>query len=108
MPGSANFRLPRIAGPKLARRMILCGHKVDANGEHGKLFCDEVVDSQSIEAAIDVAIDQMSSDAVVANRHMINISDEPEDHLRHYLSEFSRVQAKRYLSKDVIERVRSW
>lgn len=108
VPGSANFRLPRIVGSKLARRMILFGEKVYAAGENGRLLCDEVVDLQSVDAAIDVAIGQLSGDAVVANRHMMNISDEPEDQLLHYLSEFSQVQAERYLSKDVIDRVGGW
>lgn len=108
VPGLANFRLARHVGSKLARRVILLGEKIFASGENGKLVCDEVVDEASIDASVLVAVDQLSTAAAVANRHMMNIADEPEEQLLKYLSEFSLVQAERSMSPDVISKVRAW
>lgn len=108
IPGSANLRLARQVGSKLARRIVLLGERINAESENGRLICDEVVGQGSIDAAIDYAIDELSHEAVVANRHMLNISDEPEDYLLAYLAEFCTVQAERALSKDVIEKARNW
>lgn len=108
VPGSANFRLARHVGSKLSRRMILFGEKIFAASENGRLVCDEVVDTKSLEPAVDSAIDQLSGAAAAANRHMLNISDETEEELLNYLAEFCLVQAERALSKDVIAKVQNW
>lgn len=108
VPGSANFRLTRHVGSKLARQMILFGEKIFAASENGRLVCDEVVDATSLDSAVASAIDQLSSAAVAANRHMLSISDETEEDLLNYLAEFCLVQAERALSKDVIAKVQNW
>ena len=108
VPGSANFRLPRQVGARLARRMILLGEKVYAISADGKRICDDVIESKAIEAAIDLSLSQLSSAAVSVNRHMLNIADEPEEGLLRYLAEFCVVQAKRALSEDVVYKVKDW
>lgn len=108
VPGSANFRLSRHVGSRLARRMIFLGERIHAVGKNGNLVCDEVVDGKSVDSAMYSAIDQLSGAAVAANRHMLNISDEPVGELLNYLAEFCLVQAERALSKDVMAKVRDW
>ena len=108
IPGLANFRLSRIVGKKLARRMILFGEKVAAVSEEGRLLCDDVVNPNEIESAAHYAVQELSGTSVAANRHMLNISDEPERDLLNYLAEFSIIQAERSLSNDVISKVKNW
>ncbi|WP_082898455.1 enoyl-CoA hydratase/isomerase family protein [Sphingomonas sanguinis] len=108
VPGTANFRLARHVGHKFARQMILFGEKIYAASETGKLICDDVVDADAMDGSVEAAIEQLSGAAAAANRHMLNIADEPEDELLSYLAEFCLVQAERVLSEDVIAKVKAW
>ncbi|OKI23648.1 enoyl-CoA hydratase [Nocardiopsis sp. TSRI0078] len=105
VPGAANLRLGRFVGSREARRIILAGHRLRATDPEARLLCDEVVESEEMDTAVERAIQDLDNPAVVDNRRMIALAEEPLDHFRAYMAEFSRVQAERLYAADVLEKV---
>ncbi|MFG1842814.1 (3,5-dihydroxyphenyl)acetyl-CoA 1,2-dioxygenase DpgC [Micromonospora sp. NPDC049175] len=105
VPGASNLRLIRRAGSRLARQMILGGRKVWAHETDGRLLCDEVADPREIEAVAARAAEQLSAPAVVANRRMLGLAEEPPQRFREYMAAFAGVQAYRMYSDDVLGKV---
>ncbi|MCL7364076.1 (3,5-dihydroxyphenyl)acetyl-CoA 1,2-dioxygenase DpgC [Streptomyces ardesiacus] len=105
VPGMANLRLTALAGGRLSRQVILSGRKLWAREPEAGAVCDEVVDPKMMDASIEAAVARLASPAVVPNRHMINVAEEPVDHLRAYAAEFALEQALRLYSADVIDKV---
>ncbi|MFG1798293.1 enoyl-CoA hydratase/isomerase family protein [Nocardia sp. NPDC049149] len=109
VPGLANLRLSRAVGSRLARRIILGGLRIAATDRDAELICDEVVPAAEMDAAIAAAIADLAEPAVVANRRMLTLAEEPVDVYRHYLAEFATVQAERTYSPDVLANIeRRW
>ena len=74
-----------------------------------ELVCDEVVPADRLSDAVDRAVAELAAPAVVANRAMLTLAEEPRETLRSYLAEFAVVQAERIYSPDVLDRVeRRW
>lgn len=105
VPGAGNFRLTRIVGARLNRRIVLGGEKVWASEPAGRLLCDAVVDPAEVDDAIPAGVAQLDSPAVAANRHMLNLSDEPLDRFCEYFADFAMIQAQRLYSPDVLAKV---
>jgi thioesterase DpgC len=103
VPGAANFRLARLTGPRLARQVILLGRRIWAGEPAARLLVDDVVEPPELEAAIGKSLDRLQSPAVVANRRMLTIADEPPDEFRRYMAAFAKQQALRLYSEDVID-----
>ncbi|MER7756439.1 enoyl-CoA hydratase/isomerase family protein [Kitasatospora sp. NPDC097643] len=109
IPGAANFRLSRILGPRLARQVILGGRKIHATDPEARLLCDEVVETERIDAAVDAAADWLQAPSVVSNRRMLNLVDEPLGQFREYLARFALEQSERLYAEDVMEILeRTW
>ncbi|TDC49303.1 enoyl-CoA hydratase/isomerase family protein [Micromonospora sp. KC207] len=106
VPGASNLRLIRRAGSRIARQMILGGRKVWAHEPDARLLCDEVADPREIEAVTARAAEQLSAPAVVANRRMLGLAEEPPERFREYLAAFAGEQARRLYSDDVLGKVR--
>lgn len=106
IPGAANLRLARRAGARMARQIILDGRKVHAHEPDAELLFDSVVASADMEAAIDERVRRLDSPAVIVNRRMLKLSEEPLDLFRAYMAEFSVEQALRLYSDDVLRNVR--
>ncbi|MFB6394351.1 (3,5-dihydroxyphenyl)acetyl-CoA 1,2-dioxygenase DpgC [Polymorphospora lycopeni] len=104
VPGAANLRLARLTGARLARRIILGGRRVHARDADAGLLCDDVVPPDEVGDAARRAAAELDSAAVLANRRMLNLAEEPTDALRAYLAEFAYVQACRLHSPDVVAR----
>jgi thioesterase DpgC len=104
VPGAANFRLARCAGPRLSRQVILEGRRIWASEPAARLIVDEVVDPSELAEAIEKSLDRFQSPAVVANRRMLSLA-EPVDEFRRYMAEFAVQQALRLYSEDVIGKV---
>jgi (3,5-dihydroxyphenyl)acetyl-CoA 1,2-dioxygenase len=102
VPGAANFRLTRSAGPRLSRQIILGGRRVWASEPAGLLLADEVVEPADMEQAIEASLDRLQSPAVAANRQMLILAEEPLAEFRRYMAEFAVNQALRLYSDDVI------
>ncbi|WP_083737494.1 (3,5-dihydroxyphenyl)acetyl-CoA 1,2-dioxygenase DpgC [Amycolatopsis keratiniphila] len=105
IPGVSNFRLSRIAGPRVARQVILGGRKLRADEPDARSIVDEVVPPESMDEAIDKALARLDGEAVAANRHMLNLSEEPPEEFRRYIAEFALQQALRIYGADVIGKV---
>ena len=105
VPGVANFRLTRAAGPRIARQIILEGRRIWASEPDARCFVDEVVEPAGMDRAIAASVERLESPAVVPNRRMLNLSDEPPEEFRRYLAEFALQQALRLYSEDVIGKV---
>jgi (3,5-dihydroxyphenyl)acetyl-CoA 1,2-dioxygenase len=107
VPGVANLRLPRAAGSRVARQLILSGRKIWASEPDARLLVDQVVDPAGLDAAIDARVPLLSAPAAVANRHMLHVTEEPIDLFRRYVAEFALMQAERLYSSDLLDKVRS-
>lgn len=105
IPGVSNFRLSRIAGPRVARQVILGGRKLRADEPDARSIVDEVVPPEEMDAAIDGALARLDGEAVAANRHMVNLSEESPEEFRRYIAEFALQQALRIYGADVIGKV---
>nr|UHY14143.1 dioxygenase [Verrucosispora sp.] len=108
VPGAANFRLGRVAGARTARQVILRGRRIHATEPEARLLIDDVVPPDEVDAAVDDALHRLDAPAVVANRHMLNLAEEPPDAFRGYMAEFAVQQAMRLYSQDVIAKIGSW
>ncbi|WP_274555434.1 (3,5-dihydroxyphenyl)acetyl-CoA 1,2-dioxygenase DpgC [Streptomyces spiramyceticus] len=105
IPGVANFRYSRFAGPCLARQVILQGRRIRASEPDARLMIDEVVEPHDMDAAIERSLVRLDSEAVLANRRMLNLAEEPPDAFRAYMAEFALQQALRLYGQDVIHKV---
>ena len=105
VPGAANFRLARYAGPRLSRQIILRGRKIRALEPVAQLLVDEVAEPAEIDSAIERSLEALQAPAVIANRRMLNLADESPEDFRRYIAEFALQQALRMYSSDVIDKV---
>ncbi|WP_240660333.1 (3,5-dihydroxyphenyl)acetyl-CoA 1,2-dioxygenase DpgC [Streptomyces sp. WAC 01529] len=105
IPGVANFRLTRYAGPRLARQIILQGRRIRAAEPAARLLVDEIVEPEEMDAAVERAVAGLDGAAVLANRRMLNLAEEPPDAFRAYMAEFALQQALRIYGQDVIDKV---
>lgn len=107
VPGFANLRLGRFLGNRASRQVILYGRKISTSDRDAGLLFDESVCSEEMDAAIERNVQQLSSPAVAANRHMLNLADEPADAFLRYACEFALLQSERLYSLDVLDKVRN-
>jgi thioesterase DpgC len=105
IPGVANFRLTRFAGPRLARQVILEGRRIQASEPAARLLVDEVHEAAELDAAVDRSVERLRGSAVLANRRMLNLAEEPLDQFRAYMAEFALQQALRMYDSDVLDKV---
>ncbi|MER5883120.1 (3,5-dihydroxyphenyl)acetyl-CoA 1,2-dioxygenase DpgC [Streptomyces sp. NPDC001941] len=105
IPGVANFRLQQAAGARLSRQIVLWGRRIWATEPDARLFVDEVVEGDGMDRAVDAAAERLDSPAVVTNRRMLRLAEEPQDAFRAYMAQFAVQQALRLYSEDVIRKV---
>jgi (3,5-dihydroxyphenyl)acetyl-CoA 1,2-dioxygenase len=105
VPGLANLRLTRMVGARLARRIILAGQQIHATDPDARLVFDEVVPRDSIGEAIERNAALLQGPAVIANRRMLRIAEEPPELFQSYVAEFALEQATRLYSSDVLDKV---
>lgn len=104
IPGVANLRFGRFAGPRLSRQVILGGRRIGATDPEARLLVDEVVEPDAMDAAVERSLARLDGDAVLANRRMLNLAEESPDAFRAYLAEFALQQALRLYGQDVIDK----
>lgn len=102
VPGAADFRLPAVTGPRLARQIILGGRRVRASEPEARALVDRVVDPAELDGAVESAVELLRDPAVTANRRMVNLALEPADGFRAYMAEFAVQQALRVHAADVL------
>jgi thioesterase DpgC len=105
IPGASNLRLPRSVGDRLARQAIMSGLEFEAGTPQGDLLCDEVVEPDRVDAAIDARLEALTGSGLVnaaANRRALRVGQEPLDVFRRYMSTYAREQARCYLSPALV------
>jgi (3,5-dihydroxyphenyl)acetyl-CoA 1,2-dioxygenase len=112
IPGAANLRLWRFTGDRIARQAILYGRRLDCDTPEGRLICDEIAPSASMDAALDAVVDGFTSSGVVSaagNRRAIRVGQEPLDMFRRYMAVYAREQASCHFSPALIANLeRNW
>jgi len=112
IPGASNLRLPRFVGDRAARQAILSGREWIAGDPDADLICDEVVDPDEIDDAIENRIEALTSSGLVnaaANRAAMRVGQEPADLFREYMSTYAREQAYCHLSPALVHNLeRHW
>ncbi len=109
IPGAANLRLSRFLGPRTARQMIFADRRIPVAGPEGAALTDEVVPAVEMDGAVAAAAQRLANPAVVANRRMMRLAEEPEDAFRTYMAEYTRGQSRRLYSADLISNLeRTW
>lgn len=106
VPGVGNLRLGRAVGARIARQIILSGRRIWAKEEDGRLLFDEVVEPGQMEATIEARAAALDSPAVIVNRRMLALAEEPPELFRTYMAQFALEQAERLYSEDVLAKVR--
>lgn len=105
VPGAGNLRLGGLSHARLSRQVILAGRKVRATEPDARYLFDVVVEPGEMDAAVLREAERLAAPAVVANRHMLNLAEEPPRNFREYLAEFAFQQALRTYGSDVLEKV---
>ena len=105
IPGASPLRLPRSVGDRLARQAILSGREFEAGVPPAELLCDEVVEPDAVDEALEARIDALTSSGLVnaaANRRALRVGEEPLDVFRRYMATFSREQAYCHVSPALV------
>jgi thioesterase DpgC len=105
IPGASNLRLPRFVGDRLARQAIISGLEFEAGTPPAELICDEVVETDGVDVAIEGRVDALTSSGLVnaaANRRALRIGQEPLDVFRSYMAMFAKEQAYCHLSPALV------
>ena len=105
IPGASNLRLWRSVGDRAARQAILSGREWTAGEPDAELICDEIVEAEDIEAAIENRIDALTSSGLInaaANRSVMRVGQEPLDLFREYMAVYAREQAYCHLSPALV------
>jgi (3,5-dihydroxyphenyl)acetyl-CoA 1,2-dioxygenase len=112
IPGSANLRLPRLAGIQGARHGIFFEKKFHAGTPDGMRICDEVVPDGQMEDAIARNAAQMvraGFTSTVSNRKALRAGQEPLPVYRSYMATYSRQQCLCMYDQALMDNLeRSW
>ena len=105
LPGTANMRLPRFVGERLAREAILFDRVFHADTPEGRLIANAVVPSGEIDLALARCVENAIGSGVVspgANRKAMRQQTEPLEAFRRYLTTYAFEQAFCHLSDQLI------
>ena len=112
IPGAANMRLPRAVGDRIARQAIQHERRLECDSPEGRLICDEIVENGAMDAAIERAVEGLTSAGVVSaasNRRALRIAQEPLEMFRQYFAVYAREQAYCHFSPALIANLeRHW
>jgi thioesterase DpgC len=105
IPGAANMRLPRFVGERIARQAIMYERRFDCDSPEGRMICDEVVDPQDMDTAIDKVVRNFTGSGIVSaasNRRSFRVTQEPLDLFRRYFATYALEQAYCHFSPALI------
>jgi len=112
IPGAANMRLPRFTGDRIARQAIQHGRRINCDTPEGRLICDEITTSETMDRTLDRVVEDLTGSGVVsaaANRRAFRVTQEPLDLFRRYMSVYAREQAFCHFSPALIANLeRHW
>ena len=105
IPGAANMRLPRFVGERIARQAIMYERRLECDSPEGRMICDEIVEPQEMDAAIDKVVGNFTGSGIVSaasNRRAIRVTQEPLDLFRRYFATYALEQAYCHFSPALI------
>lgn len=105
IPGAANMRMPRFTGDRIARQAILYERRLECDSPEGRLICDEIVPTGTMDDAIERVVAAFTSSGSVSaagNRRALRITQEPFDAFRAYFAVYAREQAYCHFSPALI------
>ncbi|HEY7244110.1 MAG TPA: enoyl-CoA hydratase/isomerase family protein [Xanthobacteraceae bacterium] len=112
IPGAANLRLPRFTGDRIARQAIQYERRLECDSPEGRLICDEIVEPDAMDAALDRVVTGLTTSGVVSaagNRRALRVGQEPFDTFRSYCAVYAREQAYCHFSPALISNLeRYW
>lgn len=112
IPGAANLRMPRFTGDRIARQAILNERRIDCASPEGRMICDAIVESGTMDAAIDEQVSRLTNSGIVSaagNRRAFRIGEEPLDLFRGYMAVYAREQAHCHFSPALVSNLeRFW
>jgi (3,5-dihydroxyphenyl)acetyl-CoA 1,2-dioxygenase len=111
IPGAANMRLPRAVGDRIARQAIQYERRFECDSLEGRLICDEIVETGTMDAAIERVVAGLTSSGVVSaasNRRAFRIAQEPLDMFREYFAVYAREQAFCHFSPALISNLEKY
>lgn len=109
IPGAANLRLTRFAGPRLARQLTFRNRRISAEDPEAGLFCDEVRAPDELPDAAKAAVERLADHAVPPNRRLLHEFEEPLDTFRDYLAGYAVEQSRLLHHPDLGARLeRTW
>ncbi len=112
LPGTANMRLPRFVGERLAREAIMFDKTFHADTPEGRMVANRVVPRPEIDQAVrDCVANAIGSGMVSAgaNRKAMRVQAEPMDQFRSYMATYARDQAFCHLSEQLVRNLeRHW
>ncbi len=91
IPGTANLRLPRIVGDRLARQGIQFDYRFRADSPEGSMLCDTIVPAAQMDEALEKAIADITTSGVVSfasNRKALRVGQEPLPVFQRYAATF--------------------
>ena len=105
IPGAANMRMPRLTGDRIARQAIQYERRIDCDSAEGKLICDETVEPDAMDAAIERVVAGLTTSGVISavgNRRAMRVAQESFDVFRSYFAIYAREQAYCHFSPALI------
>ncbi len=109
IPGAANLRLTRFAGPRLARQLTFRNRHISTGDPEAALFCDEVCAPEELPEAAKAAVERLADHAVAPNRRLLHQSEEPLDSFRDYIAGYAVEQSRLLHHPDLGARLeRTW
>lgn len=109
VPGSGNLRLPRFVGDRLARQLIFADRRIGVDEPEAMLLCDVVVEPGDMDAAIAAEAARLVGPAVLGNRRMTRLVQEPIDLYRRYLAAYAREQSDLLHGEELVRNLeRAW
>ena len=112
IPGASPRRLTRFLGDRLTRQAIMFERVFDSDSAEGRLLCDEVLEANEMDAAIERNAAQLVGSGVVsaaANRKALRLGEETVDEFRQYMAVYAREQARCMYSAALIANLeRNW
>ena len=111
IPGMANLRLWRFTGDRIARQAIQNGLTIKSNSPNGKLICDEIIKTNSMDKSLLATINAYTNSGVVgasSNRRAFRIGQEPLDVFRKYMRAYCHDQAHCHFSDALIKNLEKY
>jgi (3,5-dihydroxyphenyl)acetyl-CoA 1,2-dioxygenase len=105
IPGTANLRLTRFVGARIARQAIMVGRRLDCDSPEGRMICDLIVPPGDMEQALARVVEDFTGSGVVSaagNRRAFRVGEEPLDTFRRYMAVYCREQAYCHFSPALI------